>query len=61
VPVALQHKRVEVILLSLDEMEPTPPEVAVDEHGWPVGLFERLTAGWQGEPMVRKQLCSGNT
>ncbi len=53
IPETLQHKRVEVILLSLDEMEITKPEVAVDEFGWPIGLFDKLTKGWQGEPMVR--------
>ncbi len=54
VPAALQHKRVEVILLPLDDVEPVKPEVTLDENGWPVGLFEQLTEGWQGEPMVRE-------
>ena len=52
IPVEMRHKRVEVIFFPL-EVESPKSDVAVDEHGWPVGLFERLTSGWQGEPMER--------
>lgn len=50
VPPSLQRKRVEVIMLSLDEIEAAIPCITdVDEYGWPIGLFERLTNSWQHE------------
>ncbi len=57
IPTSIQQKRVEVILLPLDDVEPMPSSkemtATVDEYNWPVGLFEKLTSSWQGEPMER--------
>ena len=53
IPAEMRHKRVEVILFPLDDVESAKAELAVDEFGWPVGLFDQLTRGWQGEPMER--------
>ena len=53
IPETLQHKRVEVILLSLDEMESVKPKIALDENGWPIGFIEQTMGAWQGEPLER--------
>lgn len=55
IPATMQHRRVEVILLPLDEIEAKVQPTVCDEFGWPVGLFEKVTNGWQGEPLVRAE------
>lgn len=50
IPADLQHKRVEVILVALDET----PASEVDENGWPVGFIEQTMGAWQGAPLVRE-------
>jgi hypothetical protein len=40
IPLALRHRRVEVIILPLDEPIPSGVAEAVDANGWPVGFFE---------------------
>jgi hypothetical protein len=40
VPAGLRHRRVEVILLPLDEAVKQNGEQAVDANGWPIGFLE---------------------
>ncbi len=53
IPHHMQHKRVEVILLPLDEVDVNVLPIACDEFGWPIGLFDKLTNSWQGEPLTQ--------
>lgn len=53
VPVELRHKRVEVILLSLDDMETARPDSAVDANGWPLDFFERTAGCLADDPVER--------
>ena len=39
IPSALKHRRVEVIMLLLDETAGNGKQTAVDELGWPIGFF----------------------
>ena len=55
IPTTMQHRRVEVILLPLDEVEVKTEAIACDEFGWPIGLFDKLTNAWQGEALVRAE------
>ena len=68
IPPELHDRRVEVIILPLDQAEEPQPQDAsepVDEYGWPIGFFE-ATAGCladdpierapQGEYEVRREL-----
>lgn len=46
VPIALRHRRVEVIILPLDEVSSNgavhhDQTIAVDANGWPLGFFEQ--------------------
>jgi hypothetical protein len=49
IPEDLRSRRVEVVLLALDEDETL---TAAKAH-WPEGLFERTAGAWQGEPLER--------
>lgn len=55
IPHHMQHKRVEVILLPLDEVDVNVPPIACDEFGWPIGLFDKLTNSWQGDALIRAE------
>ena len=55
VPVELRHRRVEVIILPLDEVSSNgaahnDQTVAVDANGWPVGFFEETFGSLSGFP-----------
>ena len=39
IPSALKHRRVEVIMLLLDETAGNGKQTVVDELGWPIGFF----------------------
>ena len=53
VPSELRHRRVEVILLPLDEPVPLEEGAELDEQGWPLGFFEKTAGQWAGEALVR--------
>ena len=53
VPSELRHRRVEVILLPLDEPVSEETSAALDDLGWPLGFFERTAGQWSGEPLLR--------
>ena len=55
IPHHMQHKRVEVILLPLDEVDVNVTPIACDEFGWPIGLFDKLTNSWQGDALIRAE------
>ena len=40
VPSALRNRRVEIIMLPLDEVVPNGKPTAVDANGWPLGFFD---------------------
>jgi hypothetical protein len=40
VPSELQQRRVEVIILALDDQPSNGKNTAVDELGWPLGFFQ---------------------
>jgi hypothetical protein len=40
VPLALRHRRVEVIILPLDDPTVNGKQEEVDANGWPIGFFE---------------------
>jgi len=63
-PPELQQRRVEVIIIALDDSganghatgEGKPGEQPVrDAFGWPAGFFEATAGKWQGAPLVREQ------
>jgi hypothetical protein len=39
-PLAMQHRRVEIIILPLDDIAENGKAEAVDANGWPIGFFE---------------------
>lgn len=53
VPVEMRHKRVEVILLSLDDMETAKPGGAVDANGWPLDFFDKTAGCLADDPIER--------
>ncbi len=54
VPPELRHRRVELIILPLDESTANGKATAVDANGWPLGFFEETEGCWAGEPLVRE-------
>ena len=54
VPAELRNRRVEIIMLPLDEVAPNGKPAAVDANGWPLGFFEETEGRWSGEPLVRE-------
>lgn len=54
VPADLRNRRVEMIMLPLDEVAPNGKPAAVDANGWPEGFFEETFGCWAGEPLVRE-------
>ena len=54
VPSALRNRRVEIIMLPLDEIAPNGKSATVDANGWPEGFFEETFGCWAGEPLVRE-------
>ena len=54
VPSALRNRRVEIIILPLDEIAVNGKPAAVDANGWPEGFFEETFGCWVGEPLVRE-------
>lgn len=54
VPAELRNRRVEIIMLPLDEVAPNGKPAAVDANGWLVGFFEETEGRWSGEPLVRE-------
>lgn len=54
VPPELRHRRVEIIILPLDEIAVNGKIAAVDANGWPLGFFEATEGRWAGEPLVRE-------
>lgn len=54
VPSELRHRRVEVILLPLDEAMAQETDSMLDELGWPPGFFERTAGQWSGAPLLRE-------
>lgn len=40
VPLALQHRRVEIIILPLDDIAEKATDAQMDANGWPIGFFE---------------------
>lgn len=55
VPLELQDRPVEIIILTLDEHTGEPPPVERDELGWPVDFFAATAGQWAGDPLVREQ------
>jgi hypothetical protein len=55
VPLELRQRRVEVIILALEEQSPNGNGGAMDALGWPAGFFEETAGQWAGEPLVREQ------
>ena len=55
VPPELRQRRVEVIMLVLEEPSPNGNGAGKDELGWPIGFFEETAGQWAGEPLVREQ------
>ncbi|MCX6045312.1 MAG: hypothetical protein NT075_09370 [Chloroflexi bacterium] len=53
-PPELRHRRVEIIILPLDEVIGNGKSTAVDANGWPLGFFEETEGRWAGEPLVRE-------
>ena len=53
-PQALRHRRVEIIILPLDEEVVNGKTTPVDANGWPLGFFEETEGCWAGEPLVRE-------
>jgi hypothetical protein len=53
VPVEMRHKRVEVILLALDDLEAAKPGPAVDANGWPLDFFEKTAGCLADDPVER--------
>jgi hypothetical protein len=49
VPPELRHRRVEVILLPLDETVNGATEQQTDESGWLPGFFEKTAGQWVGD------------
>ncbi len=64
VPLELRQRRVEVIILALDEQSPNGNGGATDALGWPVGFFEETFGSIpdfperepQGEYEIRDEL-----
>ena len=54
VPAELRNRRVEIIMLPLDEVAPNGKPAAVDANGWPLGFFQETEGRWSGEPLVRE-------
>lgn len=63
VPAELRNRRVEIIMLPLDEVAPNGKPAAVDANGWPLGFFEETFGSMpdfpereaQGEYEVREE------
>ncbi len=63
-PPALRHRRVEIIILPLDELVVNGKPTAVDANGWPLGFFEDTFGSIpdfperepQGEYEIREEL-----
>jgi hypothetical protein len=49
IPESFRHRRVEIVLIALDEI----PTEAVDANGWPVGFFERTAGCLVADPIER--------
>ena len=67
IPAELRDRRVEVIILPLDQAEephPSGTHQPVDENGWPIGFFEETFGSCpdlperepQGEYEIRREL-----
>ena len=54
IPPSLRHRRVEVIILPLDEPAANGKQEGVDVNGWPIGFFEETAGQWAGEPLARE-------
>ncbi len=55
VPLEMRQRRVEVIILALEEQSPNGNGGTTDALGWPAGFFEETAGQWAGEPLVREQ------
>ena len=55
VPVDLQDRPVEVIILSLDGPAVVQPNAEVPELGWSKDFFAATAGQWAGAPLVREQ------
>ncbi len=49
VPENLRHHKLEVIYLVIEE-----PASQRHAKGWPIGAFDRMAGGWQGESLIRE-------
>ncbi len=49
IPESFRHRRVEIVLIALDEIAAE----AVDANGWPVGFFERTAGCLVADPIER--------
>jgi hypothetical protein len=54
-PPALRHRRVEVIILALDEAENGANGVGASDQGWPADFVAQTAGQWAGAPLVREQ------
>ncbi|MFN8487760.1 MAG: hypothetical protein U0350_09230 [Caldilineaceae bacterium] len=54
VPPEFRQRRVELIILPLDESTVNGQAAAVDANGWPLGFFDETEGRWAGEPLARE-------